>query len=407
MAPRSPPNSRPIASSPRSAGRTGGHRSVGPIGRIAVELRAGTRRVPVVVTRAAVGPIADDDRRLLVLMHVQAYRSALDLGWFGLHPAILPDPPEPDSNGNITVELRLIAPGGDPVGATNAELRSWVDGLASGTGSDLAVESWMITAIGGTAPEQRTLWHHLASLPSVDADPVDDPDAPNAQDDPDESVFDTTIESVVAYLRDQAPDGDVDLDLDSAGELLSSWLAAGSIDPARALDATRRDLAGTLGMAAPTDPSELAEHLAATWVVLVDDGAQPALVDEGRGIVYAVAGEHGNWHGVIEQRDADTVVVYSLVPVELPTDRFVDAMELTLRLNEGLTTSTFDLDVESGEMAVRTGVDLSDRPPRSAEAVGLLRRSIHTNAAVLDDHLAAVVAFCNGETVSDALALLG
>src|SRR6056297_544894 len=377
-----------------------------PIGRVAVELRAGTRRIPMVVTRAGVGPTADDDRRLQVLMHAQAYRSALDLGWFGLHPAILPGPPEPDSNGNVVVELRLIAPGGDAVGSTATELRSWVDDLASGTGSDLAVDSWVITAIGGTAPEHRTLWHHLASLPSVDADPVADPDAPDGLDDLDDSVFDATIDSVVAYLRDQAPDGDVDLDLDAAGELLSSWLAAGSIDPAHALDATRRDLASTLGVAAPIDPSGLAEHLAATWGVLVDDGARPALVDEGRGIVYPVAGEHGEWHGVIEQRDPDTVVVYSLVPVELPIDRFVDAMELTLRLNEGLTTSTFDLDVESGEMAVRTGVDLSDRPPRSAEAVGLLRRSIHTNAAVLDDHLAAVVAFCDGATVSDALSVL-
>jgi len=388
-----------------------------PIGRVAVELRTAGQPLPIVVTGATVGSAADDDRRLTALMHAEAYRSALELGLFGLHTALLPDPPRPDPNGNITVELRLIASSSEPIGSTNADLRGWVDDLAGGTGADLAVDAWVITAVGGTAPEHRTLWHHLSEVPATtaresaaattsDVDRRSGDTGRGDLDDLDESVFDATIESVVAYLRDQTTGGDVGLDLDAAGELLSGWLAAGTVDPALALDATRRDLASALARGVPVDPDGLAEHLATAWSVLVDDGVRPALVDDGRGIVYPVAGERGEWHGVIEQRDPDTVVVYSLVPVDLPIDRFVDAMELTLRLNEGLTTSTFDLDVESGEMAVRTGVDLADRQPGSADAVQLLRRSIHVNAAVLDDHLAAVEAFCDGATVAESVSLL-
>jgi len=370
-----------------------------PVGRLTVELRVDDLRLPLVVTRASVGPAADDDRRVEALLHHVAYANAERQGLLGLLPAILPDPPTPDSNGNITVELRLLM-GSESIGTTTAELRAWVAELASGSPDDprLAVESWVATAIGGTAPEHRTLWHHLAEVPR--AEPA------TTLDDLDEATLDATIDSVVAYLRDQAPEQAAALDLDAAGDVISSWLERGMLDPARAVDVAGRDLADVLGGGAGHSLDDTAEHLAAAWQVLETEGAHATLVDEGRGIVYPVAGEHGQWYGVIEQRDPATVVVYSLVPVELPPERFVEAMELTLRLNEGMTTSSFDLDVDTGEMAVRTGLDLTGREPRTDPALDGLRRAIRANAAVLDDHLEAVEAFCSGSTVSEAIASL-
>jgi len=336
--------------------------------------------VHLVVTGVLVGPTGSpNDRRLLTTVDATTYESIVAHRLFGLMPEIRPETAGVDESGRITLELRMASPAQARVGTRAVDLRKWMASLAEAAPDDdrLATTNWFATAVG--TPLSETLWGYLHEV-SIDPD----------------TSMDDAVSAVVDFVRAETADTAGAVGLDLAGQILTRWVEAGAVDPERALNVIPRDLAP----ATPADGS--APGLATVWSVLVADGVKPVAVDEGRGIVYPVGGENGNWNAIVEQRDADTVVVYSLVPIELPVDRLLETVEFVIRLNRDLALGTFDLDLDSAEFAVRTGVDVG----AMADPTDAVRRAIHGNAELLDEHLPAIRAFIDGATVAESLALL-
>lgn len=318
----------------------------------------------------------------------EAHHRATQRGWFGLDPALRTDPPHRDADGTIWIELRLGEMPSEPVGTTEAELVGWLDQLADAPSDDPRRQHgvWMASRIGAATPAgppQCTLWHYLTGDTGASTSPAD------------------AVAAMVAYLRDGTDDPASTAGLDAAAALLLRWFGddrfggvGGDTERALRLAATDLDEVGRR--------HGVTDHLLTAWDVLTDDAVDPVAVDGGRAIVFTVDGTGASWHAVVEQRDIDTLVVSSLSPVDLPLDRFVDGMELVLRCNRDLARSSFDLDVETGELALRTGVDLSD----AADDGAAIRRAIHTNARSLDELLPALRAFAAGASVAESLAVL-
>jgi hypothetical protein len=336
--------------------------------------------VHVVVTGALVGPTdSQHDRRLITNLDATTYEMIVSHGLFGLMPEIRPDAAGPDEAGRITLELRVATPPPADVGSRPADLKMWVTSLAEAEPHDdqLATTNWFASAVGD--PPLETLWSYLREV-SIDPD----------------TSMDDAVSAVVEFVRTETTDTAGAVGLEIAGQILTRWVEAGAVDPEQALKIIARDLVPPTPMDGP------ASELRTAWSVLVVDGVKPVTVDDGRGIVFPVEGENGSWTAIIEQRDTDTVVVYSLVPIELPVDRLLETVEFVIRLNRDLALGTFDLDLDSAEFVVRTGVDVG----AMVDPTEAIRRAIHANAELLDEHLPAIRVFVDGATVADSLAVL-
>jgi hypothetical protein len=81
--------------------------------------------------------------------------------------------------------------------------------------------------------------------------------------------------------------------------------------------------------------------------------------DHGDGVVADVATDTGSWTVVFDIRDKQQqLIVYSIVPVEVPTHQRTEVALYLTRANFGLAIATFELDLDDGTVRCRTGVDL-------------------------------------------------
>lgn len=336
--------------------------------------------IEVEVTAALIGPTSGPhDRRLVGTVTPAIYNEIIAHRLLGLVPDLRPDAPTPDSSGLIKLELRIASPPMTPIGTKAAELRAWVTSLADldPLDEELSTSNWLATSVG--TPPSHTMWNHLPELSL-------DPDA----------SMDATVDAVAEFLRAETADTVGDLGLDIAADVLQTWLNASELDPERALTVVARDLRP------PTPLDGPATELAMAWTILLNEGVKPVMVDDGRAIVFPVEGDHGKWNAIIEQRDPETLVIYSIVPIELPEDRLIETVEFVIRLNRDLAIGSFDLDLDSAEFVVRVGVDVGS----ADDSAGAIRRAIHANIELLDTHLPAIAAMTSGATVAESLQLL-
>jgi hypothetical protein len=81
--------------------------------------------------------------------------------------------------------------------------------------------------------------------------------------------------------------------------------------------------------------------------------------DHGDGIVTDVATDTASWTVIFDIRvKQQQLMVYSIVPVEVPPERRTEVALYLTRANFGLAIATFELDLDDGTVRVRTGVDL-------------------------------------------------
>jgi hypothetical protein len=81
--------------------------------------------------------------------------------------------------------------------------------------------------------------------------------------------------------------------------------------------------------------------------------------DHGDAVVTEVLADNGSWTAIFDIRDeAQQVIVYSMVPVEVPAERRTDAALYIARANFGLAIGCFEIDLDDGTVRFRTGVDL-------------------------------------------------
>lgn len=117
-------------------------------------------------------------------------------------------------------------------------------------------------------------------------------------------------------------------------------------------------------------------------------------------------GTAGRWMMYARADGGDALLrVYAVSPLEAAEDRRPAVLELVARINLALAVATLELDLDTGEVRARTGIDgqaLSDAPPAVLDRA--VSSTFYAAAAALDLWLPALVRVIErGEAPIDAL----
>lgn len=95
-------------------------------------------------------------------------------------------------------------------------------------------------------------------------------------------------------------------------------------------------------------------------------------------------GSAGTWSCLLQAREEqEQLLVYSIAPLRVPTERRRDAAEYLTRANYGLVLGNFELDFSDGEVRFKTSMDAED----VALGPALLRPLLYQNALTMDRYL--------------------
>lgn len=183
------------------------------------------------------------------------------------------------------------------------------------------------------------------------------------------------------------------LDDEVAAELPESWRDA---DAWYAEDVQRErsvppGLDGPDVRLAVEHPGVRLVETARSW--LVDRGFDPRLVEGSTILRLEDEGDNGSWVLWVETLEDEGVVrVFSSWPHEVPPERRQAVMELVTRANPGLTVGSLDLDLDRGQVSLRTALDLGGEPLTP----GLLEGLVRTNVTAFDDFLPRLQATIDG-----------
>lgn len=117
--------------------------------------------------------------------------------------------------------------------------------------------------------------------------------------------------------------------------------------------------------------------------ILEADGFKLAEVKEPAGLITTIVASERSWPLVAMADDEERVLLcYSVLPGRIAPEGRVAAAEALTRLNYDLLTGTFELDLDDGEVRVRTSLALGDSEP----GPGLLRALVGRNVALAERH---------------------
>jgi hypothetical protein len=116
-------------------------------------------------------------------------------------------------------------------------------------------------------------------------------------------------------------------------------------------------------------------------------------------------GDDGTWRVVVDTTELEKVrrvLVYSIYPVRVPAARRLQAAEFIARINHGMTLGNFELDVDDGEIRVKTVTDVGEGEMGDEVLDRLLLVNVHT----ANRYLAAMLSVAFGSTSAQAAAEL-
>ena len=95
-------------------------------------------------------------------------------------------------------------------------------------------------------------------------------------------------------------------------------------------------------------------------------------------------GANGTWQcRVVWDSQAEICTFYSFLPLTVPMEKRYALMELVTRLNVGQRYGDFELDLNTGHMALKTYLLCRERALDSA----IINDAVGGNLALMDDHL--------------------
>ncbi len=133
-------------------------------------------------------------------------------------------------------------------------------------------------------------------------------------------------------------------------------------------------------------------------------------MDDGSGFTLDVEGSDTAWSALVLTDDDEMVYVfYSLSPVDVPADKLERASEFVDRANYGLVNAAFELDRESGDVRLRTGMELATLPPQYVADDDFLEAVVldlaAANIGIFDRYVTGLVAVSMGDVpVADIVA---
>jgi hypothetical protein len=123
--------------------------------------------------------------------------------------------------------------------------------------------------------------------------------------------------------------------------------------------------------------------------------------DRGQALATPVAGKNGSWVAFFEIRDADDqLLVYSIIPFDVPEARRTEAALYLTRANFGLAIGNFELDVDDGEVRYKTSIDVEDAQILEA----LIDHLFLANVVTVDRYLNGLRAVIEGAAADVAVA---
>jgi hypothetical protein len=138
------------------------------------------------------------------------------------------------------------------------------------------------------------------------------------------------------------------------------------------------------------------------------DGAWGAdELEDGAGYAMVIEGTDAAWSAFALTED-DTFVFYSLSPVDARGERMGPVAEFLHRANHGLLTGAFELDFDTGEIRLRTGIELLTLAPdllKDDEALEAVVLDLSAaNVGLFDRYLSGLLAVAVGR--ADAAAVV-
>lgn len=148
----------------------------------------------------------------------------------------------------------------------------------------------------------------------------------------------------------------------------------------------------------------MAETLTAVVKKMLEkEGISPSESADPPALGFAVQGDAGEWACFVRcDEEKQVVAFYSLCPLVADPSRRAAVHEYLTRANWGLAVGNFELDLDDGEIRVRTSIDVEGTKPSAA----LFKRLLYANVAVMDLFLPGIAMVLQGKPVEEALASL-
>ena len=133
-------------------------------------------------------------------------------------------------------------------------------------------------------------------------------------------------------------------------------------------------------------------------------------MEDGSGFAIDVEGSDTAWSALVLTDDDELVYVfYSLSPVDVPADKLERVSEFVDRANYGLVNAAFELDRESGDVRLRTGMELATLPAQYTQDDDFLEAVVldlaAANIGIFDRYVTGLVAVSLGDVpVADIVA---
>ena len=128
--------------------------------------------------------------------------------------------------------------------------------------------------------------------------------------------------------------------------------------------------------------------------VLAELGWPHAADDEHDRLVVPVRGEHGIWEcRIVVLDDTRELLVFSLLPIEVPAERRAAVGEALHRANWGLVVGNFEMDVDGGEVRFRTSLSAEGAVLSGA----LVRTVLEANVQITGAYLRAIADVADGD----------
>jgi hypothetical protein len=129
-----------------------------------------------------------------------------------------------------------------------------------------------------------------------------------------------------------------------------------------------------------------------------DEGTSPLIQDQ---TIYRLLsqGENGEWSCFACPRESmQQCVFYSIYPDLIPKERRIAVTELLTRANFGMVIGNFEIDLDSGEVRLKTSIDVEgDRL-----TVELFRQLVAANVNVMDRYLPSIRQVVEGQATPKA-----
>lgn len=145
----------------------------------------------------------------------------------------------------------------------------------------------------------------------------------------------------------------------------------------------------------------MAETLTAVVKKMLDkEGIEAAESGDPPALGFGVQGDNGEWACFVRvDEERQVVAFYSLSPISAEESRMADMVELVTRANWGLAVGNIEIDLDDGEIRVKTSMDLEGAKPSPA----LLKRMLYANLGVMDLFLPAFAMVQEGKSAEEAL----